>query len=46
MIISESQYPVVDLFAGLGGLDEEFSELCNKNNYPSFKVVAAIERDE
>ena len=46
MIIIDPQYPVVDLFAGPGGLGDGFSELSNKNNKPSFKVVAAIERDE
>ena len=42
----DSQYPVVDLFAGPGGLGEGFSELYDKRNKPFFKVVAAIEKDE
>ncbi len=46
MNAGEPQYPIVDLFAGPGGLGEGFSELYNGNNKPSFKVVAAIERDE
>ena len=38
--------PVVDLFAGPGGLGEGFAELCNDSGESSFRVVAAIERDE
>jgi len=40
------QYPVVDLFAGPGGLGEGFSELYENSSKPVFDVVAAIERDE
>ena len=43
---SEPIYPLVDLFAGPGGLGEGFSELYNVDNKPSFKSIAAIERDE
>lgn len=46
MKVSDVQYPVVDLFAGPGGLGEGFAELCNGSGKSSFKVVAAIERDE
>ena len=46
MKVSYAQYPVVDLFAGPGGLGEGFAELCNGSGKSSFKVVAAIERDE
>lgn len=42
---SEPIYPLVDLFAGPGGLGEGFSELYNVDNKPSFKSIAAIERD-
>lgn len=38
-------YPVIDLFAGPGGLGEGFAALKRKGK-PSFKSVAAIERDE
>lgn len=40
------RYPVVDLFAGPGGLGEGFAELQNGSGNSCFKVVAAIERDE
>ena len=46
MKVSDVQYPVVDLFAGPGGLGEGFAELCNGSGKSSFKVVAAIEQDE
>lgn len=39
-------YPVVDLFAGPGGLGEGFSELYNSNNSRAFKSIVSIERDE
>ncbi len=41
------QYPIIDLFAGPGGLGEGFSgKLYDGSSGPYFKVVAAIERDE
>ena len=40
-----NHFPVVDLFAGPGGLGEGFSSLKNQDNTPIFKSVAAIERD-
>lgn len=40
------RYPIIDLFAGPGGLGEGFSELNNGRGNPCFKIVAAIERDE
>ena len=39
-------YPIVDLFAGPGGLGEGFSELLNSNNSRTFKSVVSIERDK
>jgi len=39
-------YPIIDLFAGTGGLGEGFSELYNSNDSRAFKSVASIERDE
>ena len=40
------RYPVIDLFAGPGGIGEGFSELINGRGNPCFNIVAAIERDE
>lgn len=39
-------YPIIDLFAGPGGLGEGFSALYNSNDARVFKSVASIERDE
>ncbi|UDM62732.1 DNA cytosine methyltransferase [Pseudoalteromonas piscicida] len=39
-------YPVVDLFAGPGGLGEGFSELLNLNNSRAFSSIVSIERDK
>lgn len=39
-------YPIIDLFAGPGGLGEGFSELYNSNDSRAFKSVVSIERDE
>ena len=38
-------YPVIDLFAGPGGLGEGFAALKNKNGEAVFKSVASIETD-
>lgn len=43
---NEVTYPIIDLFAGPGGLGEGFSELNNSNDSRVFKSVASIERDE
>ena len=39
-------FPVVDLFAGPGGLGEGFATLTNENGKKTFKSVASIERDD
>ena len=39
-------YPVVDLFAGPGGLGEGFSELYNPDNHRVFESILSIEKDE
>lgn len=39
-------YPVVDLFAGPGGLGEGFASYLDEQSRPRFNSVVAIERDE
>lgn len=38
--------PVIDLFAGAGGLGEGFSSLTSTNGSPVFRTVMAIEKDK
>lgn len=38
--------PVVDLFAGPGGLAEGFSAFCGQDGAPGFRVALSIEKDE
>lgn len=40
-----SPYPVVDIFAGPGGLGEGFSSISEKGS-PAFESIVSIERDE
>ena len=42
----ESGYPVVDLFAGPGGLGEGFAELNTDDFAPVFRSIASIEEDQ
>lgn len=46
MAKSQHPYPVVDLFAGPGGLGEGFASLANERGARRFESVVAIERDE
>lgn len=41
-----SQIPIIDLFAGPGGLGEGFSSVVDANNNRVFKIVLSIEKDE
>ena len=38
--------PVIDLFAGPGGLGEGFSTILDKNGNPVFKVIMSIEMEK
>lgn len=42
----KSQYPVVDLFAGPGGLGEGFAELRTNDSTPVFGSIASIEEEK
>ena len=46
MILNCNAYPIVDLFAGPGGLGEGMSILLEKEGVPAFKTVASIEREK
>lgn len=39
-------FPVIDLFAGPGGLGEGFSSLRDDNNKPVFQTIMSVEKDE
>lgn len=39
-------FPVIDLFAGPGGLGEGFSSLRDEKNQPVFQTIMSIEKDE
>lgn len=44
--MSDLPIPVIDIFAGPGGLSEGFSSLVNSNAKPVFRVKLSIERDD
>jgi DNA (cytosine-5)-methyltransferase 1 len=44
--MSNKQVPIIDLFAGPGGLGEGFTSVVDKNNNRFFKIALSIEKDE
>lgn len=44
--IRHTQYPVIDIFAGPGGLSEGFSALKSSANIKPFKIVLSVEKDD
>jgi DNA (cytosine-5)-methyltransferase 1 len=44
--MSNNQIPIIDLFAGPGGLGEGFSSITNADNERIFKIALSIECDE
>jgi DNA (cytosine-5)-methyltransferase 1 len=44
--MSNKEIPIIDLFAGPGGLGEGFTSLVNDNNKRYFKIALSIECDE
>lgn len=43
--LNKKPYPIIDIFAGPGGLGEGFSALTSGKNNPVFKTLVSIERD-
>lgn len=44
--MSVKSVPIIDLFAGPGGLGEGFTSVVDKNNNRLFRIALSIERDE
>jgi DNA (cytosine-5)-methyltransferase 1 len=44
--MSTKQIPIIDLFAGPGGLGEGFTSVVDANNERFFKILLSIERDD
>ena len=44
--MSNKQIPIIDLFAGPGGLGEGFTSVVDENNNRFFKIALSIEKDE
>ncbi len=44
--MSSKQIPIIDLFAGPGGLGEGFTSVVDNNNNRFFRIALSIERDE
>ncbi|MCF6230634.1 MAG: hypothetical protein L3J62_07570, partial [Gammaproteobacteria bacterium] len=46
MARKNKEYPVIDLFAGPGGIGEGFASLHANNGKPEFRTLVSIERDD
>ncbi|HMG83709.1 MAG TPA: DNA (cytosine-5-)-methyltransferase [Ferruginibacter sp.] len=44
--MNNTQIPIIDLFAGPGGLGEGFTSIVDKDNKRFFKIALSIEKDE
>lgn len=44
--MSSRQIPIIDLFAGPGGLGEGFTSVVDNNNNRAFKIALSIEKDK
>ncbi len=44
--MNNKQIPIIDLFAGPGGLGEGFTSVVDENNNRFFKIALSIEKDE
>ncbi len=44
--MNSNQIPIIDLFAGPGGLGEGFTSIVDKENNRFFKIALSIEKDE
>ncbi len=45
-MLSTKQIPIIDLFAGPGGLGEGFTSVVDKKNQRHFRIALSIEKDE
>ena len=44
--MSSGRIPIIDLFAGPGGLGEGFSAYCDSSGMPAYRIALSVEKDE